>query len=317
MLFGEHVKALLPIYNPSYSVSDYAWYTGNYYDTLFATLYPPNVGTSLPAGITAERAFTYYYPTAATSRHPGGVQLRLLRRLGPVHQEHDQLVVVHHGQCRLLRRLDARRRRPTPPATHLRLHRRPGRPARRLPGSSRPATAARSSAPTPIDLGGPSRSDARDVGGRGTSLPPHPLARSRSDPRISCRRRIAPDSAARRSSSAAADAAPAAPATRRRRPAPHGGILSTLPEQARARWRSSTSPSKDGRGSQRTRVDRRLFLRARRQDAARRHADRRASRSLAASQADRPRPARRPARREAGTDSPRPPALTAGEIRGT
>ena len=52
IIFGEHVKALLPIYSISYSVSDYAWYTGNYYDTQFTTLYPPNVGTSSTAGIT-------------------------------------------------------------------------------------------------------------------------------------------------------------------------------------------------------------------------------------------------------------------------
>ncbi len=69
MLFGEHVKALLAIYNPSYSDSDYAWYTGNYYDTQFATLYPPNVQS---AGQNI-KSFTYYFPTDATSRHPGGV----------------------------------------------------------------------------------------------------------------------------------------------------------------------------------------------------------------------------------------------------
>ena len=71
-IFGEHVKALLPIYSLTYSVSDYAWYTGNYYDTQFTTLYPPNVGMSSTPGLTPA-GIKYYYPTAAASRHPGGV----------------------------------------------------------------------------------------------------------------------------------------------------------------------------------------------------------------------------------------------------
>jgi prepilin-type N-terminal cleavage/methylation domain-containing protein/prepilin-type processing-associated H-X9-DG protein len=74
IIFGEHVKGLLPLYSLTYSVSDYAWYTGNYYDTQFTTLYPPNVGTSSTAGLTAA-GIKYYYPTAAASRHPGGVNM--------------------------------------------------------------------------------------------------------------------------------------------------------------------------------------------------------------------------------------------------
>jgi prepilin-type N-terminal cleavage/methylation domain-containing protein/prepilin-type processing-associated H-X9-DG protein len=73
-IFGEHVKGLLPIYSISYSVSDFAWYTGNYYDTQFTTLYPPNVGTSSTAGITP-KGLAYYYPTSASSRHPGGLNM--------------------------------------------------------------------------------------------------------------------------------------------------------------------------------------------------------------------------------------------------
>ena len=60
---------MLAVYNPNYSDSDYAWYTGNYYDTQFATLYPPNVYS---AGQNISN-FTYYFPGDATSRHPGGV----------------------------------------------------------------------------------------------------------------------------------------------------------------------------------------------------------------------------------------------------
>ena len=74
MIFGEHVKTLLAIYSQSYSVSDFAWYTGNYYDTMFTTLYPPNVGTSSTPGLTPA-GIKYYYPTSAASRHPGGVNM--------------------------------------------------------------------------------------------------------------------------------------------------------------------------------------------------------------------------------------------------
>ena len=42
--------------------------------------------------------YGYYAITAATSLHPGGVQLRVLRRLGPVHQEDDRLLDLQHQQ---------------------------------------------------------------------------------------------------------------------------------------------------------------------------------------------------------------------------
>ncbi len=70
-LFGERSKALLAKYSPSYANSDSAWNQGNYYDTMFTTLYPPNVGTS-SSGI---KNFTYYYPTTVTSFHPGGANM--------------------------------------------------------------------------------------------------------------------------------------------------------------------------------------------------------------------------------------------------
>ena len=74
MIFGEHVKTLLPVYSSSYAVSDFAWYTGNYFDTQFTTLYPPNVGTSSTGGLTPA-GIKYYYPTSAASRHPGGINV--------------------------------------------------------------------------------------------------------------------------------------------------------------------------------------------------------------------------------------------------
>ena len=72
MIFGEHVKGLLPLYSAKYSVSDFAWYTGNYYDTQFTTNFPPNVGTSSTPGLTPT-GISYYYPGNANSRHPGGM----------------------------------------------------------------------------------------------------------------------------------------------------------------------------------------------------------------------------------------------------
>jgi prepilin-type N-terminal cleavage/methylation domain-containing protein/prepilin-type processing-associated H-X9-DG protein len=67
-LFGEHSKGRLYVYDPGFAVSDGCWNSGRYYDTLLSTYYPPNIGlTSTNAGNIA-----YYYPTAATSYHPGG-----------------------------------------------------------------------------------------------------------------------------------------------------------------------------------------------------------------------------------------------------
>jgi prepilin-type N-terminal cleavage/methylation domain-containing protein/prepilin-type processing-associated H-X9-DG protein len=68
-LFGEHSKGGLYIYDAAFAVSDGGWNSGRYYDTLMSTYYPPNVGMS---GGAATGNFSYYYPTAATSFHPGG-----------------------------------------------------------------------------------------------------------------------------------------------------------------------------------------------------------------------------------------------------
>ena len=68
-LFGEKAHGLFTRFDPKYFNSDSAWNTGNYYDTMVSTLYPPNVGTtSSPV-----KNFSYYYATVATSFHPGGV----------------------------------------------------------------------------------------------------------------------------------------------------------------------------------------------------------------------------------------------------
>jgi prepilin-type N-terminal cleavage/methylation domain-containing protein/prepilin-type processing-associated H-X9-DG protein len=70
-LIGEHAKGYFQKFDPSYWISDCAWYSGNYYDTQICTLYPPNVqASSSPIA-----SFTYYFPTDATSFHPGGVNM--------------------------------------------------------------------------------------------------------------------------------------------------------------------------------------------------------------------------------------------------
>ena len=68
-LFGEHSKGHLYILDPGYAVSDNSWNSGRWYDTLFATLYPLNLAIGNNTG---GINFSYYYPTAAGSYHPGG-----------------------------------------------------------------------------------------------------------------------------------------------------------------------------------------------------------------------------------------------------
>jgi prepilin-type N-terminal cleavage/methylation domain-containing protein/prepilin-type processing-associated H-X9-DG protein len=71
MIFGEHSKGHLFLLDPGYAVSDNAWQSGRWYDTLFATLYPLNlaIGNNISFGSNSP---SYYYPTAAGSYHPGG-----------------------------------------------------------------------------------------------------------------------------------------------------------------------------------------------------------------------------------------------------
>ncbi len=65
-IFGEHSKGHLMILDPGYAVSDNAWNSGRWYDTLFATLYPMNLAIGNSPGISISSA-GYYYPTAAGS----------------------------------------------------------------------------------------------------------------------------------------------------------------------------------------------------------------------------------------------------------
>ena len=75
-IFGEHSKGHLFILDPAYAVSDNSWNSGRWYDTLFATLYPLNLAIGNNLGI-SRGGYSYYYPTAAGSYHPGGANFAL------------------------------------------------------------------------------------------------------------------------------------------------------------------------------------------------------------------------------------------------
>ncbi len=72
--FAEHSHLQMYSYDPAYAVSDNSWNSGRWYDTLFATFYPPNPQMSLSntAGPFGNTNHDYYFPTAASSQHPGG-----------------------------------------------------------------------------------------------------------------------------------------------------------------------------------------------------------------------------------------------------
>jgi prepilin-type processing-associated H-X9-DG protein len=70
--FGEHAKGHLYLLDPGYAVSDNCWNSGRWYDTLFATLYPMNIGIGNYIGFGGGTNDSYYYPTDAGSYHPGG-----------------------------------------------------------------------------------------------------------------------------------------------------------------------------------------------------------------------------------------------------
>ena len=57
-LFGERAHSLLVKVDPQYAVSDGSWNTGQYYDTMVSTFYPPNLASTS----TAIKSFYYYAP---------------------------------------------------------------------------------------------------------------------------------------------------------------------------------------------------------------------------------------------------------------
>jgi prepilin-type N-terminal cleavage/methylation domain-containing protein/prepilin-type processing-associated H-X9-DG protein len=76
-MFAEHSKALLFALDPGYAVSDNCWNSGRWYDTLFATTYPLNIGHGNNVAFAPGFTDSYYFPTAAGSEHPGGANFAL------------------------------------------------------------------------------------------------------------------------------------------------------------------------------------------------------------------------------------------------
>ena len=95
-LFGERAQTLFAKFDPSYQNSDGSWNSHQWYDTMVTTYFPPNVGTT---GSNVPSFIGWLRYRRRRELPPRRRQLRLLRRLGPVHQELDQLVGVlpQHG----------------------------------------------------------------------------------------------------------------------------------------------------------------------------------------------------------------------------
>ncbi len=68
-LFGERAKVLIFKTDPAFAVSDGSWNTGQYYDTMVSTFYPPNIANSS----TPIKSYYYYAPAMGSSMHPGGL----------------------------------------------------------------------------------------------------------------------------------------------------------------------------------------------------------------------------------------------------
>jgi prepilin-type N-terminal cleavage/methylation domain-containing protein/prepilin-type processing-associated H-X9-DG protein len=75
MLFAEHARTNLMVYDPGFALSDGQWNSGRIYDTMFSTWYPPNVGLSGNGGSASSIIKGGFYPETATSQHPGGVNV--------------------------------------------------------------------------------------------------------------------------------------------------------------------------------------------------------------------------------------------------
>jgi prepilin-type processing-associated H-X9-DG protein len=71
-VFGEHSKGHLFVLDPGYAISDCSWNSGRWYDTLFATTYPLNLGAGNNVAFAGGTNASYYFPTSAGSYHPGG-----------------------------------------------------------------------------------------------------------------------------------------------------------------------------------------------------------------------------------------------------
>ena len=89
-IYGEHAHSRISAADPGDYYGINWWTSGDYGDTTFSTIFPPNFFVSNDARTlqaSPNRAASVQLLDSATSQHPGGCQLRVLRWLGPVHQE--------------------------------------------------------------------------------------------------------------------------------------------------------------------------------------------------------------------------------------
>ena len=88
--------------DPAFPISDGSWNTGQYYDTMVSTFYPPNLSSSsTPSEHLLLRARRGRQPAS------GWAEFRVRGRLGAFHQEFDPVMDVLHGEPGFLRRLFA------------------------------------------------------------------------------------------------------------------------------------------------------------------------------------------------------------------
>ncbi len=92
-LFGERAKALLLKVDPAFAVSDGSWNTGQYYDTMVSTFYPPEPREFVHPDQEQRLLRTGVWLEHASWR----AEFRLRGRVGAVHQELHLVVDVLDG----------------------------------------------------------------------------------------------------------------------------------------------------------------------------------------------------------------------------
>ncbi len=97
-MYGEHAHSEISNLSNTLDQGDYIginwWTSGDHGDTTFCTIFPPNFFTCDDHGYAITKIVPRQtnWSVTATSRHPGGGEFCLLRRLGAFAQKLDQLV---------------------------------------------------------------------------------------------------------------------------------------------------------------------------------------------------------------------------------
>ena len=98
MIYGEKAHGYFAVYDKMYQNCDTVWSSGLYFDTMFTTTYPPNLPSTSASRTFAQRKhqLRVLFRDRRDKLPPGWAEYRVLRRLGPFHQEYDQLVDVYY-----------------------------------------------------------------------------------------------------------------------------------------------------------------------------------------------------------------------------